>query len=312
MAARSTLGLMVLLLAPCVGCRSQPSAIDAIWEGDVALLGALDRGADVNASDDAGYAVIHHAAIRGDVTAIDALLARHATVDALNAKHETALFLAAALGKTECVHALLAGGANASVQIPPSMTTSLIEASRSGPIEIVQLLLEGGADPNARNTWGETAFHAAAKSDALRAEAVAKLLVAHGASFDVRDARGYTPLHVAASNGNLGIVRLYHESGRDLSPATVLGQTPIDVAVETQSVYVEDLLHRLGGKASDPKYAPVVFRKARVDDAEAVERLLSLGADPADTSNGQTLLVAAREAGARNVEAIVARSRKAN
>ncbi len=276
-------------------------------QGESALDATLSGGADVNEPDPMGYAPIHHAVIRGDRRLLEVVLAHGAKVDLLNGKKESALFLAAALGKVDCLYLLLLVGADPNIHIPPNGTTPLFEATLSAPVEVVQLLLEHGADPNAHNGWNETALHAAAKIDPLRSEAMTRLLLAHGADPDARDLRGYSALHVAASRGNLAPVRVFEELGRDLNGKTPLGSTPLDVAIDNDSAVVADWLYRLGGRAATtPDFEPPLHRAARVDDLDGAQVLLAFGADPAEVFDGASALEMARAHDSRRVARLLA------
>ena len=63
--------------------------------------------------------------------------------------------------------------------------------------QITTLLLEAGADPNLQNNIGNTALHLAAKWD--RMDSI-PILVEHGASLEVENSRGETPLDVAVDD----------------------------------------------------------------------------------------------------------------
>ena len=60
---------------------------------------------------------------------------------------------------------------------------------------------------------------------------IVRLLIAHGSPVDGRGSpAGHTPLHEAAFNGDLALVRLLLDSGADRSVRTAEGDTPLDIA----------------------------------------------------------------------------------
>lgn len=301
--------LIALIALTDAACSPRSSAIEAMRDGDDALTRVLDRGFDVNALDGSGYAPIHHAAISGDIGQMRAVLAHHPVLDVVNVKGETALFLAAALGNTDCTYLLLAAGADPNVRVPLSRTTPLLEAVMRAPVKTVQLLLEHGADPNAADSWGETALHLLARGPAERADAIVPLLALHSADFERRDLRDYTPLHEAAADGNLSMVRTYVARDLDLSAVSATGVTPLDLAIAMQHVVAADVLYRAGARAvATDDFLPPLHRAAKVDDVEDAVRLLAAGADAWRVFGGRTPIEVARAAGSKGVVQLLERT----
>jgi cytochrome c len=107
----------------------------------LALLVALEAAA----------AELHDAARRGDLAAVERLLATGAPVDAPDGGGATPLYLAASEGHAAVVARLLAAGGNPRRQVPGpfgSIGTALHAAARSGQLGVVRALLEAGVDPN--------------------------------------------------------------------------------------------------------------------------------------------------------------------
>ena len=70
----------------------------------------------------------------------------------------------------------------------------------AGSLEAVRLVLALGADVDAANQAGRTALHGAAH---IRSDAIVRLLVERGASVNVGDERGITPLMIAEGGGHV-------------------------------------------------------------------------------------------------------------
>ena len=117
----------------------------------------------------------------------------------------------------------------------------VIEAGRSGDFEKVQSLLEGNPDfATATNQKGHGALQTAAAGGYT---ALAELLLIHGADVNVKDVGdNATPLHYAAEQSHLEMVKLLVEHGANVDDntdlhergplgwATVFGQVNTDIA----------------------------------------------------------------------------------
>src|SRR5262249_23102455 len=128
----------------------------------------------------------------------------------LDQRGATPFFLAAKAADPELMRLLLAHGADPNIGTKGG-TTSLMVASgvgvfnpgedfRSGPtgepfaLEAVKICLEHGADVNAVDEEGETALHGSAY---VGRNSVAQLLIDKGATLDVVNKAGWTPLRIA-------------------------------------------------------------------------------------------------------------------
>lgn len=123
----------------------------------------------------------------------------------------------------------------------------------SRQVELLELLLERGADASAalvsaawkeEDVYVELALRHGARPDGALQEgrpilnelvrwgqvAPALRLLAHGASPNVPDGRGWTALHQAASRGNERLFRALLERGGDAGARGAAGETPLDVA----------------------------------------------------------------------------------
>jgi len=138
--------------------------------------------------------------------------------------------------------------------------TRLSDAAMQGDRAAVQSLLSAKADVNTPQGDGSTALHWAAYRDDLE---MARLLIRAGANVKAATRLGdYTPLFLAAKNGNAAMIELLLKSGADGNAPNQAGTTPLMLAAAS-------------GKA------------------DAVKILLDHGAnvDAKDTINGQTALM---------------------
>ena len=129
----------------------------------------------------AAAAELHEAARRGDLAAVEKLLAAGAQVDAPDGGGATPLYLAAGEGHAAVVARMLAAGADARrPAMGPfgSTGTPIHVAARYGHLEVVRVLLKAGVDPNLADEGVGPPLHTAVRRGQA---AVAELLRSFGA-----------------------------------------------------------------------------------------------------------------------------------
>jgi len=150
---------------------------------------------------------------RGDVSALDALLGRHADADVRDSCQWTPLMKAALNGHRDAVARLLAAGADVDAADKGGYTALMLAASNNHA-DVVELLLEQGAMIDAQErTQGFTALSWAAQRG--HAETV-QVLLRHGADTTLPDLEGKTAADHARAEGHADVLAL-------LKPATVAG-----------------------------------------------------------------------------------------
>ena len=107
-------------------------------------------------------------------------------------------------------------------------TTLLHQECGRGGLEVIRLLLDAGADMEATDTVsGRTALHYASY-DPETAFRTIQLLLDRGAGIDIKDSKGYTPLHLACQQGNLvHVAELLLEQGANIEAKTNQGSTAL-------------------------------------------------------------------------------------
>ena len=187
----------------------------------------------------------------GRSSAVEALLASGADPNAVEpVMGATALHKAAQSGSADVLRLLLDAGAFIDQQSPVLGNTPLIDAVLNKQEQAVGVLLDRGARTVIRNHWQQSAL-SLARYDGL--DAIARLIEAR----DLRDkdlVRGLT-LHDAVTAGNLDEVERLLAAGADVArSAPVVGSL-------------------------DDDYTPLGLA-ARAGDADMVAVLLGAGADP--------------------------------
>lgn len=153
------------------------------------------------------------AAWTGDVAKLrDVLQAHPELLNAHNREGWTALQLASHSGHASAVRQLLESGADVRAMSQNDMANTALHAAIAGKrTEIVPLLLDQAADPEAKDSGGNTALHLAAHEGVP--EIVEQLLRRGGVNVNSRRDDGKTPLAVALAEGKTEVADLLRRRG---------------------------------------------------------------------------------------------------
>jgi uncharacterized protein len=147
------------LAAAAFGAANTPLA-DVAMKGDMDAVRSLvkQHPGDVNVTLPDGGTALLWAAYWNDETAVEALIAAHANVNAANRYGVTALSQACINGNAPMVETLLKAGADANT-FQQEGQTALMTAAKAGNVDAVKALLDHGAEVNAKESWrGQTAL----------------------------------------------------------------------------------------------------------------------------------------------------------
>lgn len=175
-----------------------------------------------------------------DAPKVRQAIARGAKVNATDSTGRSALGLAARLGDAKTIGVLAAAGARLDAEDPIGFTP-LMEAARDGRIEAASRLIELGADVSHRaraNGLELTALHLATAGG--HGELV-KLLVAHGADINARDAEQATALMWATNQQPKLAVQLV-QMGADPDIPSNTGDTPRALAEQRKMVELQEAI----------------------------------------------------------------------
>ena len=182
------------------------------------VLALLAAGADPNTTDKTGNTPLHMAAQAGDLTLVQALLAKGAKQDARTADPPA--------------------GARGFFRAPAGGQIPLLAAARGGHIAVMKALLEAGSDPKTKTNDGSSFLMAAVGSAQV---AAVKFAYEFDPDTKVVTRGGTTLMHASitgtANGGGLEaqericeVIRFLAEKGAPLDEKNKAGLTPIDAA----------------------------------------------------------------------------------
>ena len=242
-------GIAALLLSVS-SVSASTTLIDAVKRGDASAVRALiARKAAVNAPDADGSTALHWAVQRDDVPMVELLLAAGADVKAATRYKITALSLACTNGNALVVDRLLKAGADPNGTSEEGQT-ALMTAALTGKPDAVKLLLEAGAGVNAVEPYkGQTALMWAASEGNGGA---AEVLIAHGADVKAKSKAGSTPLLFAVRNDHPEAVRVLLDHGANVNDTAPDGTSALNMAVVNAYFDLASLLIDRGANPNAP------------------------------------------------------------
>ena len=179
---------------------------------------------------------LQRAAAKGSIEEAENLILTGAKPDIQTRRGRSALHYASENGHEEIVALLITSGAQ--VDLPNKWgRTALHYAASKHRVNCLKILIKKGADPNKRDVDRQTSlYHAVAAStrphQGDRALDTIAFLISGGASSNIPDKSGITPLHVAAELSNTQIcVHLMKDGRAQVNAIDQHGATPLHYAV---------------------------------------------------------------------------------
>jgi len=178
-------------------------------------------------------------------------------------KPDDALFRAIQSEDVTALRALIAKGAKVNAKDAQG-NTPLHSAAKNWAIDCIEALLSHGADVNARNLEGQTPFMVAANIPRALG-----LLLDAGSDTDARDNQGRTALMQAAASGEMSKVKMLFHRGVDISSKSPEGKTALDIAIETKhqkivALFRDEIPSDI--KCSKLETKPMVLGATLIDD----------------------------------------------
>jgi ankyrin repeat protein len=291
-----------------------------------AVRALLEQGAEVDAPLTDGSTALHWTVQSDDLATARLLIEAGANVAASNRAGATPLRLATINGSAAMTELLLESGADPNAPLTEHGDTPLMMAARTGNPAAIEVLLDHGADVAAAETWGGTTALMWAISE--HHESAVALLIEHGAPVDARSkvvppraagARGvegtvpvafdpeqaplgyvnggFTPLHFAAREGEMGATRALLAAGADVNAIAADGKNALGLAIYNGHYELASLLIDAGADvnhADAEGFPPLFWAVDRrnmewnpgfpwiqtADPLPLTRKLLEAGADP--------------------------------
>jgi Ankyrin repeats (many copies)/Ankyrin repeats (3 copies) len=193
-----------------------------------------------------GATPLYYAALCGFSNLVEQLLVKHPQhVNAIGGWYMTPAVAALAGRHFELTQVLHRNGSSLEPQ-GDMRWTPLHSVAYDGILEMVQVLVDYGVDVNAQSSEGSTPL--LLRSEGYpdgRDLGVLRFLIDHGADPNLRRHDGESPLHRASEHGRIEMARLLIEGGASVDMQDKQGRTPLDVASGEQ---VRKLLLEHGAK----------------------------------------------------------------
>ena len=144
--------------------------------------------------------------------------------------HDPTALRAAAAATLQLCELLLDAGASVNSASHKGNSPLHVACAASVRLPLINALLRARADVNALNVRREAPLHLLAVSSAFESAAAVQALLGAGAKLGLRDSRLETPLHKAVLCGNVPLACELVRAGASLNIVNAAGQTPLDLA----------------------------------------------------------------------------------
>ncbi len=219
----------IMLLVPAMApAQVAPSAAEvarysglhaAAHRGDIAAIERLIAAkTDINARDSYGRTPLHVATYAGKIEAIRVLAKAGADMGVLEKDRYDAVTIASVANNQEALRALLAAGASARLTTSRYDGTALIAAAHLGHHDVVKQLTPAGAPLDHVNNlhWTALIESIVLGDGGPRHIETLKALIEAGASTRLADRNGNTPLRLAQMRGYRTMAEILEKAGARL------------------------------------------------------------------------------------------------
>ncbi|KAF5284185.1 hypothetical protein FQR65_LT00185 [Abscondita terminalis] len=205
---------------------------------------------EINAQDDSGMTALHCAAYRGSIECLDLLVSNGARFDIVDNIGRLPLHYAAVQGHYQCVYTLVTLGSSINTIDSEGCSPLHLAAGYDVKGDCVKYLLEHKADSKMKDSKGFMPVHYAVSGDNFSGLYALLNFVDSNYIMYGPDLPLTTPLHLAARNGNQGVLELLLSYFHDVNIRTENGSTPLLLAACWGHTDCVQLLLRYGARVS--------------------------------------------------------------
>ncbi|KAJ5633076.1 hypothetical protein N7490_009415 [Penicillium lividum] len=273
-------------------CKNSVYGEQASRQAAECVKALLQAGADVHAKDRRGSTALHYA-YKSSIEWMEPLLDAGADPAAEDDNGETALFSSSSLGN-EALSLLLKSG-KVDINKPRAqdgMTPLLCRLvdRMSKDRKTIDFLACFKPDVNATDSKGDGPLHLALRRHTLNRELIDNLLAA-GANPNLRNTAGNTPLHRTSNRLDQEIIRTFLQGGANLEICNHKGQSVVLAQLSPRRKGIRHESEILGYLASEGVRLDTRDSKGRtlwhysIKSLDALSLLQSLGVDPLVSDN---------------------------
>jgi len=240
----------------------------------------LLHDANIRLSDAQHFNAIHYAAANGHIDVVARLIHYGENIDVVtdDAARRSPLHIAAAAGQLEMARWLVQHGANDQLQTADGRTAQALtthqhvaqyltqirpgtvdhwftgilhNAINEGEVQRARIAINSGAHmvhADANHTPLRRAIGAFDAEHVTAADQIAEALVRAGAPIHSADREGNTPLHLAATQGNVRLAELFLRRGANARVQNTAHETALDIAIRSRNRQMTNLLIEHGAR----------------------------------------------------------------
>ncbi|CAE1280425.1 MIB [Acanthosepion pharaonis] len=224
---------------PSVGTSQQTELyLNILKKDEEPTKEELEKGADINETDEDGNTALHIAVIKNFHQTIQFLISKGATEDILNKRNQAPIHIAVTKNSEQCVKELL-NSINIEDNDGNTALGLAIMLKKSDIIEI--LLSHKNIDFTKTNKEGKCAFHLAATEGDVKT--MMKILENDSVFVDIQINSGFSALHFAAMYDKFDVAEKLIKKGKaKLNIKTINGSTPLMLAALGNHLSIVKLL----------------------------------------------------------------------
>lgn len=249
---------------------------------------------DIDSTNEYMLTPLHYAAMKSNISAVQALTKYKANVNAQDVNQMTPLLLACVHGSKEVIQKLIKAGSDIT-QRDQRLNTAFHIVALRGEKDYLKMMMEH--DPkeaiialNKVNNEGKTPLRMAVEGN--HPETLTEILEMEKKNSQKWTARETELIHFASRKGYLQVLKALVEAGGDKNEVSTQKSLPLHVAAEmNQKAVVEYLLEESNMEAQDDYGMTPLMLAVTHDSIECVQFLIERGANYFATDNDERTLV---------------------